>query len=136
MKVSDAPFLSHSDDPHWDDFPCSIRFNPESNTFTMNYSVYCSYDGNDYYAYRGTYYDDEEKQTIMFYIAESYEDGMWGMLEKPKTHTTHYTFTGNTVELESNPWDAIFTKKTGMSITYYYKGFVVHTPYSSDSDSA
>lgn len=134
MKVSDAPFLSRSDDPQYDDFPCTIRFIPESNTFTMNFSVYCSYDGDDYYAYRGTYYDDEEKQTIMFYIAEVYEDGMWEMLDTSKTHTTRYTFNKNTVVLESSPWNAVFKKNNGGSITYYYTDFVVHTPYNSDSD--
>lgn len=132
MKVSDARFLSRSDDPQFDDFPCTIRFEPESNTFTMQFSVYCSYDGDDIYSYRGTYFDDGE--TLTFYIAELNEDGMWEMLENPKTHATRYRFDENRVVLENSPWNAIFKKNAGGSITYYYKDFVVHTPYNSDSD--
>jgi hypothetical protein len=131
MKISDAPFMSWSQDPAWDDFPHNFRFHTEIQVFTFNYSIYDSWGGSSW-SYAGTYTDDG--QTLVLEFTHRFSDGKRHALEKPFIHTTPYTFVGNQVELTVCPISSFLRDAEKVPTRYYWKDFVVHTPINSDSE--
>jgi hypothetical protein len=132
MKISDARFLSWSQDPAWDDFPHNFRFHTEDQVFVFNYSIYDSWGGTDW-SFQGNYTDDGHTLTLHF--THQFVDSERYALEKPFIHTTTYTFVGNQVELAVCAISSFLRGAEKAPTRYYWKDFVVHTPINSDSET-
>jgi hypothetical protein len=132
MKISDAKFLSWSQDPAWDDFPHNFRFFAEDLAFTFNYSTYDNWGGSSW-SYRGTYIDNGETLTLTF--THRYYDGELHALEKSFTHITPYRFVGNQVEIAVCIISSFLRGAEKVTTRYYWKDFIEHSDFDSDSET-